>query len=189
MNKDFNCEIWPSLRVHTESSSKYRKRNRKMALTYVDMSSVIEIQVNSLSWRLSLARSCQRSFVWRHDDNHHYTTFCWWQKKKTAKREKQNVIISPSIEAVSRIIFDSFMFCILEYQERLTSHGGGLGLTSSSPAYTGHSASSGGRSSLSSSQSMHQPADFQPPYFPPPFHHPSTHQSPPQQQQQVNIPS
>lgn len=88
MNKDFNCEIWPSFRVHTESSSKYRKRNRKMALTYVDMSSVIEIQVNSLSWRLSLARSCQRSFVWRHDDNHHYTTFCWWQKKKDSKKRE-----------------------------------------------------------------------------------------------------
>lgn len=76
-------------------------------------------------------------------------------------------------------------------QERLTSHGGGIGLTSGSSAYTGHTTSSGGRtSSLSSSQhghgpSSHQPADFQPPYFPPPFHHPSTHQSSPQQQQQV----
>lgn len=76
-------------------------------------------------------------------------------------------------------------------KERLTSHGGGIGLSSGSSAYTGHSAGSGGRSSgLSSSQhgpSMHQPADFQPPYFPPPFHHPSTHQSPPQQQQQVDF--
>ncbi|CRL03983.1 CLUMA_CG017102, isoform A [Clunio marinus] len=82
------------------------------------------------------------------------------------------------------------MSSVIEVQERLTSHGGGIGLSSGSPAYTGHSTSSGGRSSgLTSSQhghgpSMHQPADFQPPYFPPPFHHPSTHQSPPQQQQQ-----
>lgn len=76
-------------------------------------------------------------------------------------------------------------------KERLTSHGGGIGLSSGGSAYTGHTTSSGGRSSsLSSSQhghgpSAHQPADFQPPYFPPPFHHPSTHQSSPQQQQQV----
>lgn len=76
-------------------------------------------------------------------------------------------------------------------KERLTSHGGGLGLSSGSPAYTGHSTGSGGRSSsLSSSQhgpSTHQSADFQPPYFPPPFHHTSTHQSPggPHQQQQA----
>lgn len=84
---------------------------------------------------------------------------------------------------------------ISKIQERLTSHGSGIGLTTGgSPAYTSHTAggSHTGRSgSLSSSQhghgpSMHhQPADFQPPYFPPPFHHPSTHQSPPQQQQQV----
>lgn len=76
-------------------------------------------------------------------------------------------------------------------KERL-SHSSGIGLSSGSPAYSAHTASSTGRSSgLSSSQhnhgpSMHQPADFQPPYFPPPFHHPSTHQSPPQQQQQVS---
>jgi transcription factor AP-2, invertebrate len=69
-------------------------------------------------------------------------------------------------------------------QERLTSHGGGIGLASGSPAY-----SSGGRASSNQhghGPASHQPADFQPPYFPPPFHHPSTHQSPPQQQQQVS---
>ncbi|XP_070493059.1 transcription factor AP-2-epsilon isoform X2 [Chironomus tepperi] len=73
-------------------------------------------------------------------------------------------------------------------KERLTSHGGGIGLSSGSPAYSAHTAGGTGRSGgLSASQhgpGMHQPADFQPPYFPPPFHHPSTHQSPPQQQQQ-----
>lgn len=70
------------------------------------------------------------------------------------------------------------------FQERLTSHGGGIGLASGSPAYSG-----GGRASSNQhghGPASHQPADFQPPYFPPPFHHPSTHQSPPQQQQQVS---
>jgi hypothetical protein len=117
-----------------------------MALTYVDMSSVIEVQVEFFFLRL------QHNF-------------------------------SPLIH---QKIFKKFNLS----KERLTSHGGGIGLSSGSPAYSGHTTSSGGRSSgLSSSQhgpSMHQPADFQPPYFPPPFHHPSTHQSPPQQQQQVN---
>lgn len=68
-------------------------------------------------------------------------------------------------------------------------------MTAGTPAYTGHTTSSGGRSSsLSSSQhghgpSTHQSADFQPPYFPPPFHHSSTHQSPAgtHQQQQASI--
>lgn len=120
-----------------------------MALTYVDMSSVIEIQVHK-----SQARS--------------------------------------------------LFFCVVEFshksifilQERLTSHGGGLGLTAGTPAYTGHTGSGGRSSSLSSSQhghgpSTHQSADFQPPYFPPPFHHSSTHQSPAgtHQQQQASIES
>lgn len=68
-------------------------------------------------------------------------------------------------------------------------------MTAGTPAYTGHTTSSGGRSSsLSSSQhghgpSTHQSADFQPPYFPPPFHHSSTHQSPAgtHQQQQARF--
>lgn len=152
-----------------------------MALTYVDMSSVIEIQVN-----------CDSSY-----DHASNTLICWLAATIIITRhfvddkEKRNYyyFFHSSRRKVGWKLksFDSFMFCFLPYQERLTSHGGGIGLTSGSPAsYTGHSASSGGRSSLSSSQSMHQPADFQPPYFPPPFHHPSTHQSPPQQQQQVS---
>lgn len=119
-----------------------------MALTYVDMSSVIEVQV-------------------RHET-----------PPKTFSDDLQK-------------FFKKFSLS----KERLTSHGGGIGLTSGSPAYTGHTTSSGGRSSsLSSSQhghgpSTHQSADFQPPYFPPPFHHTSTHQSPggPHQQQQVRF--
>lgn len=77
----------------------------------------------------------------------------------------------------------SFTDLVFLIQERLTSHGGGIGLTAGTPAYSGHTTGSGGRSSsLSSSQhghgpSTHQSADFQPPYFPPPFHHTSTHQS------------
>lgn len=121
-----------------------------MALTYVDMSSVIEVQV-----KIGL--------------------------RKTSKRHLPKSFVK---------IFQQFLILSL-IKERLTSHGGGIGLSSGGSAYTGHTTSSGGRSSsLSSSQhghgpSAHQPADFQPPYFPPPFHHPSTHQSSPQQQQQV----